>query len=149
LYNFTSVTSLGYPALGLTLSGNVLYGNHHGSCSTGPSTNYCDQGTLFMVNTDGTGFRTLHTFTGGSEGGFPNQGLVFCGNTLYGTTSHGGTVFSLFITPQLTLMDIGPSVVLSWPTNFTGFTLQSTTNLSSPAIWTTNFSAPIVINGQN
>jgi hypothetical protein len=36
-----------------------------------------------------------------------------------------------------------------WPTNATGFTLQSTTNLVSPVVWTTNSPAPIVVNGQN
>ncbi len=40
-------------------------------------------------------------------------------------------------------------VVLTWPTNFTGFTLQSTTNLVSPAIWTTVPPAPVVDNSQN
>jgi hypothetical protein len=36
----------------------------------------------------------------------------------------------------------------TWPTNFTGYTLQSTTDLSLPA-WTTNLLAPVVVNGQN
>jgi len=35
------------------------------------------------------------------------------------------------------------------PTNATGFTLQSSTNLVSPAIWTTNSPAAVVVNGQN
>jgi hypothetical protein len=43
---------------------------------------------------------------------------------------------------------------LRWPTNnagydYTGFTLQSTTNLGSPAVWSTNSPAPVVIGGQN
>jgi hypothetical protein len=38
---------------------------------------------------------------------------------------------------------------LTWPTNAVGFTLQSTTNLHSPAAWVTNSPAPVVINGQN
>ena len=41
------------------------------------------------------------------------------------------------------------SVILRWPTNATGLTLQSTTKLASPVVWTTNLPAPIVINGQN
>jgi hypothetical protein len=36
-----------------------------------------------------------------------------------------------------------------WPTNYAGFTLQSTTNLGSSAVWTTNSSPPVVIGGQN
>jgi hypothetical protein len=58
--------------------------------------------------------------------------------------------------PQLTIAPC-PSrsgIVLSWPTNnaaydYTGFTLQSTTNLVAPAVWSTNCPAPVVIAGQN
>jgi hypothetical protein len=42
----------------------------------------------------------------------------------------------------------GANVVLMWPTNATGFTLESTTNLGSSAAWTTNSSAPFVVNDQ-
>jgi hypothetical protein len=56
--------------------------------------------------------------------------------------------------PQLTIRLSGASVILTWPTNvagfdYTGFTLQSTTNLDSPTTWVTNSPAPVVINGQN
>ena len=54
--------------------------------------------------------------------------------------------------PQLTILLSGvpPSgIVLTWPTNAVGFTLQSTTNLGSPAVWTTNSPASVVIGGQN
>ena len=54
--------------------------------------------------------------------------------------------------PLLTLIPYGvpPSgIILTWPTNAVGFTLQSTTNLGSTAGWVTNSPAPIVINGQN
>jgi len=50
--------------------------------------------------------------------------------------------------PLLTIIPSGVNVVLTWPTNATGFTLQSTTNLVSPAVWSTNSSAPVVVNGQ-
>ena len=82
------------------------------------------------------------------------------GNTLYGTAYSGGssgngTVFSLsFPLPQLTITTSGTSVILSWPANvagfdYTGYTLQSTTNLVSPVVWSTNSPAPVVIAGQN
>jgi pimeloyl-ACP methyl ester carboxylesterase len=48
-------------------------------------------GSVFKVNTDGSSFRTLHTFTDGSDGANPQAGLVLSGSTLYGTTSKGGT----------------------------------------------------------
>ena len=51
--------------------------------------------------------------------------------------------------PLLTLIPSGAKVILTWPTNAVGFTLQSTTNLGSPVMWSTNSPAPVVIGGQN
>jgi uncharacterized repeat protein (TIGR03803 family) len=94
-----------------------------------------------------------------SDGANPSAGLVLSGNTLYGTAENGGsggngTVFSLSFRPQLTITPSGTNIILSWPTNvagfdYTGYTLQSTTNLVSPAVWSTNSPAPVVIAGQN
>jgi uncharacterized repeat protein (TIGR03803 family) len=69
------------------------------------------QGTVFALNTNGSGFTNLHSFafadfspsTGGftnSDGSHPKGGLILLGNTLYGTTFDGGslsrgTVFAL------------------------------------------------------
>jgi uncharacterized repeat protein (TIGR03803 family) len=85
--------------------------------------------------------------------------LILSGNTLYGTTYKGGssgdgTVFSLsFPPPQLTIIPSRPYVILTWPTNYAGFnysgyTLQSTTNLVSP-VWGTVSPGPVLVNGQN
>jgi hypothetical protein len=60
-----------------------------------------------------------------------------------------GTIFSILVQPQLTITPSGANVVLTWPTNGTGFTLQSTTNLFSPAVWNAISSGPVVVNGQN
>jgi hypothetical protein len=99
----------------------------------------------------------LYSFSGGNDGASPSAGLVQArdGN-LYGTTSGllvgAGTVFRLTVVPgppQLIVIPSAPNVVLTWPTNATGFTLQSTTNLGSSAVWTTNSAAPVVVNGQN
>jgi hypothetical protein len=49
---------------------------------------------------------------------------------------------------SLTITPFGTSVVLRWPTNATGLTLQSTTNLASP-VWTNNSPLPVLVNGQN
>jgi hypothetical protein len=51
--------------------------------------------------------------------------------------------------PQLTIIPSGANVILTWPTNAAGFTLQSTTNLVSPAVWSTVSPGPVVVNGQN
>ena len=74
----------GWPTGPLVLAGKTLYGTAYGS-----GTYYC--GTVFKVNTDGTGFSVLKQFTGGSDGGYPEAGLVLCGDTLYGTAARGGS----------------------------------------------------------
>jgi uncharacterized repeat protein (TIGR03803 family) len=73
-----------YPEAGLVLSGNTLYGTTVEGGTSG-------EGTVFALNTDGSGFTNLYDFTGGSDGGYPYTGLVLSGNTLYGTTVVGGT----------------------------------------------------------
>jgi hypothetical protein len=52
------------------------------------------------------------------------------------------------VAPPLAIIPSRTNLILKWPTNATGFKLQSTTNLVSP-IWTTNSVAPVVVNGQN
>ena len=57
-------------------------------------------GTIFKINTDGTGYAILHAFTNTPDGSVPYSGLVLGGNTLYGTTSAGGantrgTIFAI------------------------------------------------------
>src|SRR5208283_4005514 len=144
LHSFTATSTLantyGTGPSGLMLSGNTLYGTAQNGGSGG-------SGTVFALNTDGTGFTNLHSFTGGSDGASPVAGLILSGNTLYGTTT--STVFSIFLQPQLTLTPSGPYVILTWPTNYSGFTLQSTTNFGSSAVWSTNSSPPVVIGGEN
>jgi uncharacterized repeat protein (TIGR03803 family) len=97
LHTFTAINSKtnldgANPYAGLVLSGNTLYGTADGGSS--------GEGTLFAVNTDGTGFTNPYSFTGGSDGASPQAGLILSGNTLYGTATEGGTwgdgtVFSL------------------------------------------------------
>jgi len=81
------------PLASVILSSNTLYGTTYGTIYS--STN----GSVFKVNTDGTGFTTLHSFSGTTDGGNPYVGLTLLGSTLYGTTDRGssgsGTVFAL------------------------------------------------------
>jgi hypothetical protein len=51
--------------------------------------------------------------------------------------------------PQLAIVHSGTNVIVTWPTNFTGYTLQSTTNLVSPADWITNTPLPVIVNTNN
>ena len=148
---------------GLILSGNLLYGTTSQGGSSG-------SGTVFAINTDGTGFNTLYSCTAlipyytnqfgavtytNSDGAGPG-GLIISGNTLYGITDSGGssgngTIFSLSLPitpPQLNIIRSAGTVILSWPTNYAGFNLQSTTNLLPSAVWTTNLPSPVIVNGQ-
>lgn len=80
------------PCGSLTLVGNVLYGTALSGGSHGA-------GTIFKVNTDGTGFATLFTFDGVNHSG-PTGSLVLHGNLLYGTCGagdSGGEVFAINI----------------------------------------------------
>src|SRR5438477_12593254 len=82
-----------FPEAPLVFSSNVLYGT---TTRGGGS----DNGTVFRVNTDGTAFATLHSFTTltssspriNSGGANPQGGLVSAGNMLYGTASQGGSL---------------------------------------------------------
>lgn len=106
IYSFTALDPTYYtnrdgksPRAGLVLSGNTLYGTAIYGGSSG-------KGTVFAVNTDGTGFTNLHSFNGPSgsstnnDGNAPWGGLVLSGKTLYGTTAFGsgfdnGTLFKI------------------------------------------------------
>ena len=79
-----------YPNYSLTLSGNTLYGTAREGGTGGGLGN----GTVFSVNTDGSNYTVLHTFTNGADGSQPRGGMLLSGNTLYGTTFHGGTNYN-------------------------------------------------------
>ncbi len=57
-------------------------------------------------------------------------------------------VTELRITPVLQIASAAANVVLSWPTNVTGFALQSTTNLTS-ALWTSVTNGVSIVGAQN
>jgi uncharacterized repeat protein (TIGR03803 family) len=109
--NFPIFNSDGaHPQAALILSSNILFGTANGG-------GVSDNGTVFAINSNGTGFRTLHNFTatdtdvlhGGtnSDGARPAASLILLGNSLYGTTSLGGSS--------------GQGVVFSLQTDGTGF----------------------------
>jgi uncharacterized repeat protein (TIGR03803 family) len=90
-----------FPNAGIILSGNTLYGTANEGGTAG-------SGTLIKVNTDGTGFVVLHSFSAtpsfypqtNSDGASPESALTLSGNTVYGTTYSGGpfgygTIFSV------------------------------------------------------
>ena len=70
----------------LILSGGVLYG------MTSSGGTAWDEGTVFKINTDGSDFELLHSFTrSSSDGGRPSGSLTLDGSVLYGMTRYGGS----------------------------------------------------------
>ncbi len=84
LHSFAGGLDGANPSGTLLLLGDTLYGMT--STFPGPL-----PVTLFKINTDGTGFATLHAFTNLAGGACPSGGLVLSSHTLYGTTQYGGT----------------------------------------------------------
>jgi uncharacterized repeat protein (TIGR03803 family) len=122
LFNYTVGAN---PQAGLILLGGTLYGTAAGGGGPG-------YGTVFQINTNGSGFTNVYSFTDDGDGATPEAGLLFFGNTLYGTTQaannygYSGTVFAL-TSPSLTIpLNIslnGSQVTLSWSSSI--FSLQS------------------------
>lgn len=85
LYAFSAGPDGAFPAAGLLQgSDRYLYGT-----TTGYTNNW---GSVFKISTDGTTFVTLHTFSGGIDGGSPEGTLIQdSSGSLYGTTASGGT----------------------------------------------------------
>jgi len=84
----------GTPYASVVVSGSTLYGTTRIGGATG-------RGTVFKVDTDGTGFALLRSFAGGAgDGAWPYPSVLLSGSTLYGTTYEGGaadhgTVFKM------------------------------------------------------
>jgi uncharacterized repeat protein (TIGR03803 family) len=92
LHEFSAGADGAYPFGSLTLAGSTLYG----VTSEGGSAN---DGIVFQIDLDGSGYSVLHTFTGGTDGGFPVGPLTLVGTNLYGMTSgrssFGGTLYKI------------------------------------------------------
>ena len=95
LYNFgASATDGQRPEASPTVSGSTIFGTtayggafHFPALSTAPTA-----GTIFEINTDGTGYQVLHQFADVSnDGAEPQASLTLDGTTLYGTAFAGGS----------------------------------------------------------
>jgi uncharacterized repeat protein (TIGR03803 family) len=100
LHNFalnSSDDSESSPYGSLALSGSTLYGMTYGGGGA--------SGSIFEINTDGTGFQLLHGFNASQvDGGQPYGDVTLLGATLYGMTYAGGSagkgvIFSLDTLP--------------------------------------------------
>jgi uncharacterized repeat protein (TIGR03803 family) len=169
LYSFGTLSTNDEPGDGsmpngfLVLSGGTLYGTANG----GGSAPNPGRGTVYSLNTDGSGFSVLHAFSALSssitnpDGAYPPSEVVLSAGALYGTATGGGakgggTVFSLTVPaavslPQLAFVPPAPgsaSLTISWPDTATGFMLESNADLGSASSWH-SFSGPITdTNGQ-
>jgi uncharacterized repeat protein (TIGR03803 family) len=135
----------------LMSSGSALYGATY---SGGDSAH----GSVFTLNLDGAGFTNLYSFSGGMDGAHPQGALLLAGDAIYGTTADGGaggdgTVFRLAAasngSPGLTIERDGSQVILRWPLQPAGLSLQFTTNLAGPIVWAPASPSPTIVNGLN
>src|SRR5271165_5903763 len=100
LYNFTGGQDGASPEAGLTMDkagnlyGTTYFGTYHGNN---------DYGTVFKLTLKGSSwlYNNLYSFTGGSDGAYPEARVIFGPDgSFYGTTQNGGsgsggTVFNL------------------------------------------------------
>lgn len=89
LYSFTGDTDGANPQAGPILGGSTLYGTTYYG---GIGSSFNGLGTVYKINTDGTGFSALHAFTY-AEAGRPWTSLTLSGNTLFGITYYTVTGF--------------------------------------------------------
>jgi uncharacterized repeat protein (TIGR03803 family) len=88
---FTVLRSLAVATDGLASAGGLIQGRDGRLYGTGDSGGIDDNGTIFAVATDGTGFTVLRYFFSATDGALPLAGLVQGADSrLYGTTSEGG-----------------------------------------------------------
>jgi len=83
LYDFTAGADGGFLYGGLAIDKD---GNLYGSTDDGGSSGY---GTVFKMAPDGT-LTTLYSFTGGTDGGYPEGDMLLKGTSLYSTVTGGG-----------------------------------------------------------
>ena len=101
----------GLPEGGLIYYGGRLYGmTKYGGKYSGGS------GTVFSMNTDGSGYTILHHFDG-EDGAVPRGSLVSDGSTLYGMTQYGGA--PLYLSPY----HFGGGTIFSIGTEGTDYTV--------------------------
>lgn len=125
LHYFTNYSDGAQPVGGLILVSNALYGSTYQGGTNG-------NGTLFALNTDGTGYQILYQFSPmtavqgsgthptNSDGANPQGALLLAGSTLFGTSSQGGpnqngTLFSIGLDgTHFTTLFSYPGATLSW-----------------------------------
>jgi uncharacterized repeat protein (TIGR03803 family) len=129
------------PAGGLAWSGAVLAG-------TTTQGGISNSGTLFQINTDGTGYLVRQSFNGGSDGKNPNGGLVASGNKLFGTSRTGGSANNgvVFVSQDLGGGFYSFGTIRDFTTN-DGLSLNGGLALNGNTLYGTTFGLPFPIAG--
>lgn len=139
--------------------------NRTGGLASGVGVNYATSNGTAMAGSDYTSTSGTLTFNGGETSKTFTVTIlddaVYEGNETFAVNLSGATGASLGSpatatvtivdneTPPLGISKQGTSMIFSWPTSATGFTLQSTTNLGTAAVWGAVSPSPVVVNGQN
>jgi uncharacterized repeat protein (TIGR03803 family) len=137
LHSFTNTVNGQSPYGGLVLNSGMLYGTTGGGTGT-------TNGSIFSINTNGSGFQILHVFTStglatNADGKTPRATLTFSGGYLYGTAisggvGAGGTLF------RLSTNGTGFTVIHSFTNNSaTGSDLESGVLLLGNSLWGTTY----------
>ena len=115
-------------------------------------------GSIYRLNTNGTGYEKLRAFTGtNGDGGNPIAGFIRgADGALYGTTSAGGglgfgTLYRILFassSPSLSIQMIGASTIqITWPGSATAFRLESNSDVGNQPGWMTVTNLPTLTNG--
>jgi len=71
------------------------------------------------------------------------------GDANYNAATNVDQSFTCYALQPLTITPSGNQFVFSWSTNVAGYTIDATTNLSPPIVWSPVSASPVVVNGQN
>jgi uncharacterized repeat protein (TIGR03803 family) len=83
LFDFITSENGQNPQAALITDGTFLYGmTNHGGAR--------DQGVIFKIKPDGTGYFKIHEFSDTISGSYPQGSLIYDGTFLYGMTPFGG-----------------------------------------------------------
>ena len=146
---------------GWTTSGNNLPSAPSSAANSLGWSNDLSGNSIKWTNSSGTalapGASTAFTFVSSSSPSAitaspSGESVAYVGAIDFsqGMAGDSTAVFSptLVSSPILTLAVTSNSIILAWPTNNAGFTLESATNLLPLTIWTAVSNAPVVVNGQ-
>jgi hypothetical protein len=102
------------------------------------------------ANFKGNGYFGLSAVGTGIAGGFDGTNSIFAFNVFGGSAGlQQGFLLHKVQPSQLTCTLDAANVIVSWPTNVAGFSLQSSSSLGASAIWSASFFTPVIVNGQN